>query len=133
MNAWISWKFISINSKLNIIFYCLNEWKYQPINFTLSITTPLFVDFIGSLFISPFTFSLYHNQIRFFVVLFKIAADVFQMKNKQFSHSYYPLLHLLLNWKLFQQIHISLLSNILWSPLICTNNHFRYNKCSKMF
>ena len=37
---------------------------------TLSITTPLFVDLIDSLFIAPFAFGLYHNRIPFFVVPF---------------------------------------------------------------
>ena len=101
---------------------------------TLSIAVPLFVDFIGSLFVAHFAFGLYHNGIRFrfFVVLFvKIEVIFFQMKNEQFSHSYYLLLPVLFHWKSFQQIH-TLLSNILLSPLIRANIYFRYNKRCEM-
>ena len=47
-------------------------------------TAPLFGDFIDSLFIAPFAYGLYHNRIKFFVVLFVKIEAVFQMKKSSF-------------------------------------------------
>ena len=89
---------------------------------TLSITAPLFVDFIGSLFIVLIDFGLNHNRIKFCWSYFVDKVDVFHV-NVYFlpfsigSH--------------FKQIHIYLLQNILLSPLIRANNYFRNNKASQ--
>ena len=75
-------------------FYYSNKWTYHPVKLILSITDFFFVDFLGSLFIAPFAFGLYHYRTRFFVFffLFKIKLDAFQKKNEQLSHSRYRLL-----------------------------------------
>ena len=62
MNARISWNFISINNITDKIFYYSDEWTYQPMKITLSITASLFLDFIDSLFIASFEFGLYRNK-----------------------------------------------------------------------
>ena len=89
---------------------------------TLSVTAPLFVDFIRSLFIVPIAFSLSYNRIKFFWSFFVDKVDVFHVNVYSFPFSF---------GSHFEQIHIYFLLNILLSPLIRANNYFRYNKPSQ--
>ena len=89
---------------------------------TLSVTAPLFVDFIGSLFIVPIAFGLSYNRIKLFWSFFVDKVDVFHVNVYSFPFSF---------GSHFEQIHMYFLLNFLLSALIRTNNYFRYNKPSQ--
>ena len=132
MSALISWNFISINRIPNN--YLLFKWMKISTNksYFKCYSFP-FCRFHRFPFYSPPLLISQPNKI--FCCSFCLRWKWMLFKWKPSSFHIYSIFYSLpfSIGSRFQQIHISLLSNIFLSPLVRTNNYFRYNKRCKMF